>query len=193
MMSSGRAVQTGSLAPTGVPNVPRRRDGRSRSARPLSCGYRGAVDAGGRRRWERALVVLALLLGVAAMHAVVAPSMNDHTAASAAPAEHAGVAMSPDAMVGGSGADAARNEPATPASGEPAVPAAPMPMVHDLMHLCLAVLAAVALGVALIVFTIARGRETNTAAPRRTRSVTVAARPPPRTAVRLAQLCVLRN
>jgi len=52
------------------------------------------VDAGGWWRWERALVVLALLLGVAAMHAMVAPMTDDH-AASTSPADHAGPASVP--------------------------------------------------------------------------------------------------
>lgn len=146
-------------------------------------------------------MVLALLLGVVAMHAMVAP-MTDDRAASISPADHTGPAfvsvaplpmISQGAMVGGSSAGVARPESATLSSGGPSDPAAPMPMAHDIMHLCLAVLAAVvALGVAMIVL-IVGARERSSAAPRRTRSVTFAARPPPRTAVRLAQLCVLRN
>ena len=78
-------------------------------------------------------------------------------------------------------------------SGGPADPAAPMPAAHNLMHLCLAVLAAAAAVASIMFMIMARSREMSAAAPRRTRPVTVAARPPPRTAVRLAQLCVLRN
>jgi hypothetical protein len=70
----------------------------------------------------------------------------------------------------------------------------PMPTSHELLHLCLAVLAAaIALGLAAVVVTILTRRDNHTAAPCPREVVPVPPRPPPRTAVRLAQLCVLRN
>jgi hypothetical protein len=68
----------------------------------------------------------------------------------------------------------------------------PAGALHELMHLCLAVLAGlVVLGLVVLVFLLRRAARS--AAALLPAPVVVPPRPPPRTAVRLAQLCVLRN
>ena len=68
----------------------------------------------------------------------------------------------------------------------------PAGALHELMHLCLAVLVVlVVLGLVGLAFLLRR--PTRSAAALLPAPVVVPPRPPPRTAVRLAQLCVLRN
>jgi hypothetical protein len=113
-----------------------------------------------------------VILGVVTMHASMTPGPQDTatpamtaTAMASLP-EMPGVEHSPD----------------------------PMPASHELLHLCLAVLAAaIALGLTAVAVTILTRRDHYTAAPCPREVVLVPPRPPPRTAVRLAQLCVLRN
>jgi hypothetical protein len=136
-----------------------------------------AVDLTGRWRWERVLLVLAALFGVVAMHSTVGPMHEpamppSATAASMSSAEYtvAAIATSSDMPV---------HEPTS--------------MPHALMHLCLAILAAgIALGLLAVAIMILLGHEL--APPRtHTRVATRPSRPPRRNALRLAQLCVLRN
>lgn len=140
-----------------------------------------AVTTVGRWRWTRSLLLLGLLFGVAAMHtALVPPSMGtDHAATTI----HQAAEPPPAMTVGnqGSGHDTPHDTPGHPVG------------VHDLLHLCLAVLAAAFLLTALRAVLVAL-------LPRRVLTVHVVSslivarpRPPPRTAVRLAQLCVLRT
>ena len=133
-------------------------------------------------RWERVLLLLAVLFGVIAMHAAVAPVSHtmagmpsvvssvmpgSDTATSVVP--RAGISMSTHHMPG------------------------PAPAAHRMLHLCLAVLATVIqLGLALVGLLIL-ARRPRTPSCRVPRVVSLAPRPPPPSAVRLAQLCVLRN
>jgi hypothetical protein len=134
-------------------------------------------------------IVLALLVGVVAMHALVMPMGEDHAMpATAAPAAVSArlPAVGPAAV-----AEAMDVHADMPAHSSP-VPS-PERGWQELMHLCLAVLAAaVALGLWAITYLI-RTRTTSSPAALRMQVVTLWPRPPPRTAVRLAQLCVLRN
>lgn len=130
------------------------------------------VNVAGRWRWERVLLLIAVLLGVVTMHATVAPGPQDTTTP----------AMTHPAMAA---------VPETPGVEHPPDP---MPASHELLHLCLAVLAAaIALGLAAVAVTILTRRDHHMADPWPREVVLVPPRPPPRTAIRLAQLCVLRN
>lgn len=149
------------------------------------------MNAASEWRWERVLLLFAVLFAVVAMHAAVAPiapvgampGMSSGTELSvAAPGSHT---MAPATMEPVIATDAGQ-------MGAGHMPG-PMPMVHQMLHLCLAVLAAViqlglALGALLIM-----ARRLRTPSGRSPRAIIVAPRPPPRSAVRLAQLCVLRN
>ena len=76
--------------------------------------------------------------------------------------------------------------------GDPGDEHVPTPMSHQLGHLCVAILgAALLLALAVAV----HGYPTGSDSPRRSDVGTGPEwpRPPPRTAVRLAQLCVMRN
>lgn len=129
---------------------------------------------GGVGRWERALVILAVGLGVVCLHALLlAGAPGAYPAADGRP-------LGRTATVDTSGLRVM--------IASEAGPAAPMPMVQDPGHQCVAVLAAaVALGLVA-----AAVRHVTAAHPP---CGVVAARPcpPPRTAIRLALLCVLRN
>lgn len=148
----------------------------------------------GRWRWERVLLVLAALFGVVAMHATVGPAPEPATPTAAAVAsvgEHlVAPAASSSAVALSSFVDYAA--PAIAASSE--MPGHdPMSMPHALMHLCLAILSAgIVLGLLAVAVAILLGREL---APSRTpvRLASRPSRPPRRSALRLAQLCVLRN
>jgi hypothetical protein len=137
-----------------------------------------SVDPAGRWRWERLLLLVAVMLGVLAMHALVADA-GTHCADSPTMAQ---------TMAAGSHAG-----PAASHAGHAGCDHGVMPASHDLLHLCLVVLAvAVVLGLGNVAAALVR-RGNRSASGRPARVVTVQPRPPPRTAVRLAQLCVLRN
>jgi hypothetical protein len=144
-----------------------------------------SVNPAGRWRWERLLLLVPLMLGVLTMHALVAdagtrcadsPTMAETMAVGS----HVGPA---DSHAGRTGSRA----------GHTGCDYGSMPASHDLLHLCLAVLAvAVVLGLGDAAAALVR-RGHRSASGRPAGVVTVQPRPPPRTAVRLAQLCVLRN
>jgi Family of unknown function (DUF6153) len=139
------------------------------------------MDATNRWRWERILLVLAALFGVVAMHATVGP-MHERAMPSAPAAAHSDMELF---------APAAMASAVTASSGIPGD--GPMSMPHALMHLCLAILSAgIVLGLLALAIAILLGRELTpprTPVPVATRP----SRPPRRSALRLAQLCVLRN
>lgn len=143
-------------------------------------------------RWERVLVVLALLVGVVAMHSLVMPMVDDHAmpVASAAMTEdlHGHVMTGPgtpvDAMPAGMSAGMPNEMHPGPA---------PSPDAHPMMHLCLAVLGALLLLALWVMTFVIRTRSVADAVPIRVRIAALWPRPPPPTSVRLAQLCVLRN
>lgn len=136
----------------------------------------------GRWRWERLLLLVALVLGVLAMHAV--PALRG--------ADPAGDSMSMSAPSGTALADA------VPGSAQPAGDQPGHGLGSDMHHVlaaCLAILGAgVLLVAAVAVFLALRRQADGTARVRVVATVVaVAPRPPPAHAVRLAQLCVLRN
>lgn len=153
-------------------------------------GYGDLVSVTRRRQWGRVLVVLALILGVVAMHALVMPMGDDHPMPVAT---SSGTAAGPMPT-------AASTALHIPPMATPVVVAgdsSPLPGMpsgaHALMHLCLAVLAAmVVLGLSAMAVLV-RLRRARIPGSRRVPVATVWPRPPPRTAIRLAQLCVLRN
>lgn len=139
------------------------------------------------RRW---LLVLALIAGLLSMHALVIAGHDGNVGLGATAHDTAAEPTAGPLM-------AAQQLPADPLMlGQQAqlghrTPAGPPDTDHGLLHLCLAVLAAIAvllLGLAWLTTpeaTLSRLRlHGPDAAP---------ARPPPRSAVRLALLCVLRN
>ncbi|MFP5068068.1 DUF6153 family protein [Pseudonocardia nantongensis] len=131
------------------------------------------------------VLVLPVLLGLVGMHALVVPAPTTATSPTVAriPVEHATPQHGPVVPAGGAG------EHGAPAGHDDH---------HDdgashLMHLCLAVLAAV--GVALLSAWLFLGRLSlpgSSTPVRRWTGGMPAARPPP-VPRRLAQLCVLRN
>jgi hypothetical protein len=162
------------------------------------------MDATGRWSWRQVLLLLAVVLGVVIMHAPLAgsdvpaadepvsvgpmsttdqepPGVVDHAAAAVMTAGSAFASLV-DGDVGGTHDMAAGDHDSMPAGA-----------LHDLMHLCLAVLAGlVVLGLAgflaFLLYEPARSAAAVRSAP-----VIVPPGPPPRMAVRLAHLCVLRN
>jgi hypothetical protein len=164
------------------------------------------VSVGGQAR--RVLLLGALILGVLSMHALVlAPPMHSGDARSAAATWVPAVAHDHAAgggLIGGEvGAQAApmisgpATEVATPMhevahGGAGHGPGAPSGL-HDLMHLCLAVLAGVVLVIAAVLLVSVVASTHRDGEPDRPEGTAGLARPPPRTAVRLAQLCVLRT
>ncbi|MFC4942051.1 DUF6153 family protein [Pseudonocardia sp. GCM10023141] len=139
-------------------------------------------------RWERVLVVLALLLGVVAMHSLAMPMADEHAMpmASAAMTQdlHGHVMAGPVAPVDAVSAgmpDAMHPGPAQ------------SPDAHTMMHLCLAVLGALLLLTVWVMTFVIRTRSVADAVPIRVRIAALWPRPPPPTSVRLAQLCVLRT
>jgi hypothetical protein len=150
-----------------------------------------AVDDTGRWRWERALLVLAALFGVVAMHSTVGAISESATPMPAAVAPVDAHLVAPDAL-SSAVAFVEHAVPAMAASSE--MPGhGPMSMPHTLMHLCLAILAAaIVLGLLAVAVAVLLGQQVS---PPRTPTpvATRPSRPPRRSALRLAQLCVLRN
>ena len=144
--------------------------------------YGSRVEPSGRRRWERLLLLFAAVVGVALMHSLAAPMPVGGEMATSEPMA---AQMTADATTDGTIIDS---------HGDPAGHGhVPTPMSHQLGHLCVAILGAallLALAVAVAWLT-RRGSDS----PRRSDVGTSPEwpRPPPRTAVRLAQLCVMRN
>lgn len=141
-------------------------------------------------RWERVLLVLATLLGVVAMHATIAP-MHDQAGPMATVATAAGSgAAARDVvglpLIGGHEGPAATASSSMPGDG-------PMSMPHSLMHLCLAIMTMGILLGLLIIVLVTLLRHTRSPAPPTAPVSSRPSRPPARHAVRLAQLCVLRN
>ena len=154
------------------------------------------VSVSRRREWERVLVVLALILGVVAMHALVMP-MGDDEAMPAAISAGAAAGPGPAAASTAIGihmatVTVAGASPIGIAGVSSSLPNTP-PDGHARMHLCLAVLAAlVVLGLCALAYLVLLRRARIPAVPPMP-VLTRWPRPPPRTAIRLAQLCVLRN
>jgi hypothetical protein len=135
------------------------------------------------RGWRQLLVMLALIAGVLGMHALV---VDGHDMQNGVAAHHHATAEPATGPVAVAHMAADALMPA-----QSGTPAGPMDVAHGLLHLCLAVLAAIAL-LLLGLFSVA----TPAAAAARLLLRGPApspARPPPRSAVRLALLCVLRN
>ena len=149
--------------------------------------YGSRVEPSGRRRWERLLLLFAAVVGVALMHSLAAPMpVGGETATS----EPMAPQMTVDATTGGTIIPVGT---IIHSHGDPGDEHVPTPMSHQLGHLCVAILGAallLALAVAVAWLT-RRGSDS----PRRSDVGTSPEwpRPPPRTAVRLAQLCVMRN
>jgi len=157
------------------------------------------------RRW---LLVLVLAAGLIGMHHLIAGHPDALAGATQPVAASAMVAMGPVVASGAAASTGIRpvaGRAATPGQDGPGFAVAPsarisgpgpvmnMPVMDMLMHACLAVLAALsvlALAAAVGLLTLSRPAD-DRARPRP--AVPHWARPPPRTAVRLAQLCVLRN
>lgn len=165
----------------------------------------GAVNGADRRGWRQVLLLLAVILGVVIMHAPLAapeasagaglmsvepmPATNhDLSAAVEHPAATGPALVTTFASL--TNADITVDLHNIAAGSHDSMP---MSAVHDLMHLCLAVLAGLAM-LALVGFVaFLLGRPARLAAAVLPAPVIVPPRPPPRTAIRLAQLCVLRN
>lgn len=141
----------------------------------------------GRWRWQRGLVVLALLLGVVAMHSLVMPmgvDQNMSPAVVTAGAHPGGGSVPGPVVTGPRSIVGAAVEIAT---------ASPATAVEQMMHLCLAVLTAlIMLGLWAITYLVVTGC-TAGRGPCLPAVTAMWPRAPPPTAVRLAQLCVLRN
>jgi len=165
------------------------------------------VGGSGAGRW---LLLLALAAGLIGMHHLEASGAYLTGPATTGPAmtgpAMTGPAMTGPAMTGPAMTGAAMTGPAmTGAAMTGAVAAAPsdhpaavsvhdpdMPGMAMTMHMCLAVLgAALLLGLLLLLVVTVLARRPAPAAPRAV--ALTAVRPPPRSAVRLALLCVLRN
>jgi hypothetical protein len=150
-------------------------------------------DRGACRSWQRALLALALILGVVGMHAVSACPDNfafsNHMSASSAQDSH--MATSQTSPVGGlvvlSSAEAHQPPDGSQSPGAPESSA-----LHHLLHICVAILiAALVIGVAVLLALVVTPRGLHR--QRITRVLQVCVPPPLPTSVRLAQLCVLRN
>lgn len=135
--------------------------------------------SGGVGRW---LLLLALAAGLIGMHHLEAGSPERHAMS--------GVAMVSAAGSGHGSGLAGAVHPGADRSHVVVTAAGSGPAMEMAMHLCLAVLAALLLGVALLAVAVLDRRAV---APPPRAVVLTAGRPPPRSAVRLALLCVLRN
>ncbi len=149
-------------------------------------------------------MVLALLAGVVAMHAMVTPMTADHPVPplfSPAAMGHAGAGVSATGLDGVNPAGISAGAAVGLAAGPMAVgaaptsphPSGPAPESHGLLHLCLGVLAALTVIVLCAVAYLVRNRVIPPPVQHDARNRALWPRPPPRTAVRLARLCVLRN
>ncbi|MFE7203387.1 DUF6153 family protein [Pseudonocardia alni] len=147
------------------------------------------VDMGDRRHGlQLVLLVLPVLLGLVGMHALVVPAAapdTGHQVAVAAsvvePTDHrVDAAAAPSAPVSA----AATHHPMSADHGE-----------HDahLLHLCLAVLAAVGLGLVAAWLFLGRVMLPVSVTPARQRARGMPAQRPPPVPRRLAQLCVMRT
>lgn len=150
------------------------------------------MDGPSRTRCGRLLLVLAAIFGVVAMHSLVGAV---HDGSMPAP-QTMSVAVTPahaDTAIAAPSPDGHAMATTDSSGVAPMSPTSPMPMPHAVMHLCLAILAAaVLLGLLglVLALVIPVGRSL---LPRARRPGVRPARPPLPTAVRLAQLCVLRN
>lgn len=148
------------------------------------------MDGRRRWRWERLLLLLATVLGVVAMHATVASS-DDQAGPMAGVANVS--AASPAGQL--TGRDPMTTLPADAAgSSVSAMPSEmPMPVAHKLLHLCLAITALGLLIGLLVAVAVAPARPTRALVRSAGRVAARPSRPPVPHAVRLAQLCVMRN
>ncbi len=148
-----------------------------------------------RRGLQRVLLVLSLIVGVVAMHSTTA--CHDATGHARNAAVHvddsAHSAPSPAARSAMDGEmPAAGPAPAAGVAGE-REPAGQHSALHDLLHLCLAVVAALLVLAGTALLTLLAGSAARRAGDPRGGRPGTGPRAPPPTSVRLAQLCVLRN
>lgn len=158
--------------------------------------------------WQRALLMLAVIAGLATMHGVVT---DDHQGCAASPVMSVAGPVPGESPPGGAGhldrGDAVTNGAAAPGAwttGAPTFAPAPTPSPgeeqpapaappFDLLSLCVAVLAAaLVIALAAAVTRLARDRDIRPF-PAAARVIRTQPRSPPPISVRLAQLCVLRN
>ncbi|WP_246393315.1 hypothetical protein [Pseudonocardia pini] len=163
-----------------------------------------------RREWCRLLLMLSLIVGVVTMHSTVAchaagdATVGSHVSQASAPTAGgpqyaATVEAMPSDMshpVGiesvGLAVSAALSVEIVSAVEHRSSPHEPMSALHDLLHLCLAVLTGLLVLVAAVLLALLLMRRLRPSAPASARPVSGLRSPPP-TSVRLAQLCVLRN
>ena len=149
------------------------------------------VDMSDRRHGlQLVLLVLPVLLGIVGMHALVAPA--------AAPAPGTGHQVAVAASVAGPtghGADTAATPSAPVSAAATHHPVSADHGEHDahLLHLCLAVLAAVGLGLVAAWLFLGRLMLPVSVTPARQRARGMPAQRPPPVPRRLAQLCVMRT
>jgi hypothetical protein len=190
---------------------------------PAGVAIVGSMREPGRRGWQQVLLMLSLILGVVAMHSTIAchadpgnaQGMAAHTGSAGAVSQPTGFSLSTQTpMAGLVGALAlTADEPAdsrvvpSQEMSTVALTAAVMraamagpagsnghAALHDLLHLCLAVLTALALlAVAALLALFVGGRPAGGDSFAVLGRPVVGPRAPPPTSVRLAQLCVLRN
>lgn len=156
--------------------------------RHLARRYPAGVERSG-RRWERLLLLFAAVVGVALMHSFVAPMpVGGETGASEPMTTTMTAPMATPMTV-----DPATGGPIIHSHGDFGDEHVPMPMSHGLGHLCVAILGAAL----LLAMAVAVALQTRRGSDSLRRPDVGAGpdwpRPPPRTAVRLAQLCVMRN
>ena len=144
------------------------------------------------------LLLGALILGVLAMHSfVVAPAAHSSAPRAVAASWTATVAPdhAPDADMVSAAPVAATDAMSLEQEdvGGDATGHGSSSGLHDLMHLCMAVLAGVVLVIVAALLVLAVSAVYRILRTSQRAIVTRPAQPPPRTAVRLAQLCVLRT
>lgn len=152
--------------------------------------------------WHRLLLMLSLVVGVVIMHSTVTGHSAAVPVASSAattqpgagnPTGHSSPAVDSLRGVPGGGAmDAVAMAAEAPMPDHGSSSRDPMSALHDLLHLCLAVLTALVVLTAVVRALGVWRRLRPTPASSAGRPA-VGPRAPPSTSVRLAQLCVLRN
>jgi len=147
----------------------------------------------GHWRWERLLLVIVLALGVLAMHATPAVAAAAQPVASGTPMPGTAAAGSAHAMSGAGQPIGDQARAGEPGGGEQGGHGS-NPATHHVLSVCLAILGTlVLLATAVAAFIAVARRSRRTTARAVPAAIPVAARPPPTHAVRLAELCVLRN
>lgn len=144
-------------------------------------------------------VVLAVILGLLGMHALVvangAHSMSTPSqAVLASPDTASPMVGSPTVTIPMPSAVVAGADGVAPADGDdPPAPQGDHSAGHQMLHLCLAVLAALIVLLTALLPAVLRGLPGSPGGSNAGRTRSAPRRRPPPTAVRLAQLCVMRN